>query len=464
MYLYPNPVTNLRFNFNKKIVSVFLIALIIRGILFLNVVSHPQVIFQPDSRMYVSLAQGLRQYGTLCYPDRPEQPDVERVPGYPLFLASIFWLFGENFLAVVMIQIILDSLSCVLVYHLGEAVWRGTGLISGILAALNMGMITYSQFILNDSLFLFIFLLLLLIVLKFIREREWKLGAVLGAGMGIAALIRPVVAYLPLLLIPFFLFYSAIKSEASLGVSTGKAIFIGIIFILTLSPWLIRNYVHYGRFRLTAQSGEHLLQYIVPFVWQYSNGIPFIDGMKRTSREFQGKARKEGLDLTKIAPFEKSDNQVEMAIDYLKKAPKGAIAKAWIFGIIKNLFAPAIIDLSYLLNIERPHFFYTQGKRFFDRALNFVRNIKGFFGWVVVISLITLVLTRLLQLWGLVQALRYRIWDGIFLFMIMLYFLLLSGPVGYAKYRLPIEPILIILMAVGIKELYAKLLDVRGRR
>ena len=157
-----------------KLLVVFSVALLIRGILFLNVINHPQVILQPDSRMYVSLAQGIRQHGTHCYPDKPEHLDVERMPGYPLFLAFFLWSFGGSLLPVVVIQIILDSLSCVLIYHLGETIWKGTGLISGILASLIMGMITYSHFILNDSLFLFIFLILLTVILRFLREPEWK--------------------------------------------------------------------------------------------------------------------------------------------------------------------------------------------------------------------------------------------------------------------------------------------------
>ena len=137
----------------------------------------------------------------------------------------------------------------------------------------------------------------------------------------------------------------------------------------------------------------------------------------------------------------------------LKKEPKIAIIKAWAFGMAKNLFAPAIIDLSYLLNIERPHFFYTEGKTLIDRAWNFIRNMKGFFGWAVIGSLVAMIIFRSLQLWGLILSVWHRRWEGILLFLIPFYFLFISGPVGYAKYRLPFEPLLIVLMAIGIKSL-----------
>ena len=437
----------------KKLLVIFFMALIIRGILFVHVIGHPQVILQPDSRMYVSLAQGLLQHGTFCYPDRPGQPDVERMPGYPLFLALVLWLSGESLLAVLVLQIILDSFSCVLIYYLGEMIQEGVGFLSGVLACFNMGMITYSHFILNDNLFLLIFLVLLVGIFRFLREPEWKTGILLGAGIGIATLIRPVIVYLPLFLIPLFFVYFITKLNITLLVASGKAILVGLIFVLFLSPWLIRNYIHYERIKLTAQSGGYLLQYIVPFVWQYSKGIPFIKGMKRTSREFQEKAEREGFDYKKADVFEVSDFQTGMAIEYLKKEPKIAIIKAWAFGMAKNLFAPAIIDLSYLLNIERPHFFYTEGKTLIDRAWNFIRNMKGFFGWAVIGSLVAMIIFRSLQLWGLILSVWHRRWEGILLFLIPFYFLFISGPVGYAKYRLPFEPLLIVLMAIGIKSL-----------
>jgi len=69
--------------FHRKLVAVFLVAIIFRGILFLNVINHPQVIFQPDSKMYVSLAKGLLEKGSLYSPDRPRHHDVDRMPGYP---------------------------------------------------------------------------------------------------------------------------------------------------------------------------------------------------------------------------------------------------------------------------------------------------------------------------------------------------------------------------------------------
>jgi hypothetical protein len=226
----------------------------------------------------------------------------------------------------------------------------------------------------------------------------------------------------------------------------------------------MRNQAVGGRFQLTSQAGEHLYQYVVPFVWQYSKGIPFIEGMKRANREMALKNEQEGIHWKRLSSFERSERQVEMAIRILKKEPLPAIAKAWGFGMAKNLFAPAAIDLSYLLNVERPHFFYTEGKTLVDRGMNFIRGIKGGFGWVVLGSLVFMPIVRLVQLWGLICLFRKEAWIGGLFVLIIGYFLLVSGPVGYAKYRLPFEPVLIVLLAVSIKEIASRFSVTRLRR
>ena len=448
----------------RKAFAVFLVALVIRGALFAHVLNQPGTMLQPDSSIYISLAKGLIENGSFSNQAISDRPSADRTPGYPFFLAAILWAFRESLVAAVAIQILLDSVSCVMVCKLGEELWEGNGYLSGILASINIGMITYANFILTDSLFVFCFLLTLVVFLGFLRQPSWRLSVILGLTLGIATMVRPVIALLPLVLIPLLAFALVIKHRENFLPAAGRALMIGILFVICLSPWMMRNYLYCGRWSLTAQSGDHLLQYIVPFTWQYSRGVPFIEGMKKTDAAFKEKASKEKLNLGKASPFELSDLKVRMAVDYLRKEPKTAIAKAWFFGMVKNLFAPAIIDFSYLLNIERPHFFYTEGKTTLERAWNFVKGMRGWFGWAVIGSMMLLVVSRILQLWGLVQVSRRKPWEGFLLFLFIVYFLIVSGPVGYAKYRLPLEPILIVLLSVGLRDIYGRWIKRFGGR
>ncbi len=450
----------------RKWLIVFVVAAVVRGLLFLQVLDRPDVVFQPDSRMYAELAEGIRQHGSLVYPDRPGRPDMERMPGYPLFLAFLLTVFSGSFLGVVAVQALLDSVSCVLVGMLGERVRAGVGLLAGLLAALNLNMVTYSLFVLNDSLFLLIFLAGTLLFLRFMEQPAWRMGAAAGVLLGLATLVRPVLFYFPLFLVPFLWAYLVWGKRVSPVRSIGHVLVLAAAFAVLVVPWLARNQALGGRFQLTAQAGEHLSQYVVPFVWQYSKGIPFIEGMKTMNRDMALEAEKEGLDWNSLGPFEQSDRRVAMAIRILKEEPVGAIAKAWAFGMVKNLFAPALVDLSYLLSVERPHFFYTEGKTLLDRGVNFIRGMKGWFAWAMLLGLVLMPVLRLVQAWGLVAVLRERGkgWTSLLLVLIIGYFLLVSGPVGYAKYRMPFEPVLIVLLAVGLKEIAVRFPITRLRR
>lgn len=436
-----------------KVLAVLLAALAIRFLLFTGIMDRPRVMLQPDSGMYISLARGLVDHGRFCYQIRPDQAAVDRMPGYPLAIAAFLWVFGGSLLPLVVFQIILDSLSCAVLYHVAESFQKGWGLPCGILAALNVNMITYAHFILNDSIFLFCFLVLLLVMLRLLRDPSWRGYAILGAGMGLTVYIRSVIIYLPIFLGPFFFMHQFLCRKTRLLVAAARVIIMVLAFSVILSPWLARNYAHYGRFKLASQEGEHFLQYILPFVWQYSRGIPFIEGLKQANRDFSERMKTEGVRIEKLDPFELSDLQVRTATDYLRQEPKSAILKAWIVGMAKNLFSPALVDMSNLLDIKRPHFFYTEGVTPFERARNFIRSSGGLFGTALLVGLFLTALFRVIQVGGCIHTIRRNLWTGGLLTLIVAYFLLLSGPVGYAKYRLPFEPVLILWLIAGISSL-----------
>ena len=446
----------------SKLLVIFFLALTIRSFFFLQLLDHPEVVKQPDSGEYISLANGLLQHGSFCHIDKPGDPNVMRMPGYPVFLSSVLWLFHGSLLAAVIIQIVLDSLSCVLISYLGELIQKNVGFLCGILATVNMGMITYSHFILTDSLFIFVLVVLLIFLFRFMQESTWRIAAILAFTMGLAVYVRSVALYLPVIILIFLFLYLIIEKGFTLLKTAGRILFIALIFVSLLSPWYVRNHIHYGRFQLMAQSGAHMLKYVVPFIWQYSKAISFMEGMKRTEEAFSEEIEKQGIDLKKISPFERSDLQVELAIDFIKKEPVSAIMKAFVFGMAKNVFAPAIIDLSYLLKVKRPHFFNTKGNTFIERTRNFIRNMEGFFSFAVMGSMGIMIVVRTLQLWGFISLVHRRTWHGLCLFLTILYFLLVSGPVGYAKYRLPFEPLLVVLLGIGINLLYVKLTVLRG--
>src|SRR5450755_280919 len=79
-----------------------------------------------DSRIYADLATNWLQHGVYGQTQTVQQvtrivPTDTRLPGYPAFLAVMFWVFGAgNFKAVLLMQILVDLATCLLVADIGR--------------------------------------------------------------------------------------------------------------------------------------------------------------------------------------------------------------------------------------------------------------------------------------------------------------------------------------------------------
>src|SRR6185369_6175890 len=76
-----------------------------------------------DGRFYSQIARNLIDHrGYSGEDEEPFVPTYVRVPGYPVFIAGVYWIFGRNNdTAVRIIQVVLDTLTCWLVALLAVA-------------------------------------------------------------------------------------------------------------------------------------------------------------------------------------------------------------------------------------------------------------------------------------------------------------------------------------------------------
>ncbi len=70
-----------------------------------------------DSRLYADIAKNWLQHGIYGITNSGTiMPTLSRLPGYPAFLAAVFWLFGiDNFRAVLVLQVLFDLATCFLI-------------------------------------------------------------------------------------------------------------------------------------------------------------------------------------------------------------------------------------------------------------------------------------------------------------------------------------------------------------
>ena len=116
-----------------------------------------------DSRIYADLATNWLQHGIYGQTQggHPEKqiilPTDARLPGYPAFLAGIFWLFGAgNFRAVLLTQILAGLATCLIVADLARrAVSECAARIAFVLAALCPFLANYAAAELTETLEIF---------------------------------------------------------------------------------------------------------------------------------------------------------------------------------------------------------------------------------------------------------------------------------------------------------------------
>ncbi len=168
-----------------------------------------------------------------------------RPPVYSLFLSLVYFLFGkENLLAVRIVQALISSCTCLVVYLLAKRLFTATAArISMAACAIYPFFIYYSGAALTETLFIFILSLVMLALSA--RRFAW---AGLLFGLGILCRAELIVFFFLALAGTFV----ALRGRKALR----GAIVMAAITGATLAPWTLRNYrVFHAFVPLTTMSG-----------------------------------------------------------------------------------------------------------------------------------------------------------------------------------------------------------------
>ena len=168
-------------------------------------------------------------------------------PGYIYFIVVILKLFHEKIFFIKLIQILLSTISAYFIYLLGKKTFNKTvGLLSAFIFSTYPTLIAFTHYLYPETLYIFLLIVIMYLLTAFSFNKRKSYLLVAGLSLGLASLVKSVIFYfLPLIIIWFFL-----VSEKKL-----KAFFMSTaIFLIAcasiISPWTIRNYYIYDRFLL----------------------------------------------------------------------------------------------------------------------------------------------------------------------------------------------------------------------
>jgi tetratricopeptide (TPR) repeat protein len=180
-------------------------------------------------------------------------------PLYPYFMALIYSIFGHDFYLLFLIQIIIGSFSCVLIYLIAQKIFsRPVAVISAIIAALYGMFIFYDGLIMIETISMFLNLMFVWSLLLFYEKPGgWKIFLA-GLWLGLSIIARPnILLVIPLILVWIFMERSRLSPPVKKA-GPGVWLFMAVFLLgtgLVISTVTLRNVFVDKDFVLVTSSG-----------------------------------------------------------------------------------------------------------------------------------------------------------------------------------------------------------------
>jgi hypothetical protein len=224
-----------------------------------------------DSLLYGALAKNLLLHGryAFSFANGHLSPTLIRLPGYPLFLALCFRVFGiENYYSAALVQIFLELLGCLLLAEFAGRIApprlaSGARLATLWLAALCPFTASYTVVPMPETLTLFAIALALWAMARLHHRTRWGTALCFTFAITLAALLRPDGALVAVALAPALVI--GLRRAHSAAISPQKLLRLVLVCILlALAPfgaWTARNWQVFHVFqplapRLATDPGE----------------------------------------------------------------------------------------------------------------------------------------------------------------------------------------------------------------
>jgi 4-amino-4-deoxy-L-arabinose transferase-like glycosyltransferase len=200
-------------------------------------------------------------------------PEYFRVPGYPVFLASVFAVTGYSTQAALAVQVVLAGLTCVLLYLIGTSLHsRALGFISAILMILNLKAGIHAGQITSEVFFTFVLVLCLYSAWLFWNERSVRFAVLCAATFMALSLTRPIGLHLTVLFAIVTAFHFRNRRTWALVSIPLLAV------ILSLQAWSYRNYVHSGVWAVTSNETITIGLWYPATIWAHAHNREYRDG------------------------------------------------------------------------------------------------------------------------------------------------------------------------------------------
>ena len=419
---------------------VFVLYVGIRLVPFFSTFDNTSRFFLADSYQYNLLGVNIAQHG--YYTPNGGEPGLSRAPGYPVYLAAVYKIFGVKPAIALFLQIVLSGLIPLFLFMNAELLFsKRVARIAAALSIVEPVSIIYANILYSETLFVIFLLISTYFFIKSLKNKNTTALFVSAITAGIGAYFRSVILYLPLAYAFMYISVSWLSFKDRIKYALGIVLITG----LTALPWITRNYI------VDRYKGFCSIQDINLYNWRAAGVIADIEHLPL--REVQDRLKQAvppGLSLANKYQFLR-----DKAISVIIRHPY-AYLKVMMKGSVIMLLSPERYAVFKLADIK-PRFLgmMWQGHSI-HQALNMLMSDPVVVSSVVLYQLLfTIIIGLLIAIGMLIIAGEGFIKELLIMLFIIAYFVAVSaGPEAEPRFRLPVLPYMLIIAAFALSSLF----------
>jgi 4-amino-4-deoxy-L-arabinose transferase-like glycosyltransferase len=265
---------------NPVLLVILAAALIIR--LAVALITRQRHLISPDTVTYVRMAHDLSGY--LHLHNTAFATGLQRTPIYPLFLTAVFKITGNSIRWAAAIQAVIGTGLVYLTWRLTTIILpnsRWAPLAAAAIIAIDPVSIAYTVAILAEVLFAVLLTGGLILWIEGIRNRSTSKLVTAGLIWAAATLTRPVLLYMPLLLVIAALITERERWRALLP---ALALFL-VAFVVPVGGWALKNRAQTGVTMVSSIQGYNVLEFRAAGAVEEAKGIPLTRAQAEVTAE-----------------------------------------------------------------------------------------------------------------------------------------------------------------------------------
>jgi 4-amino-4-deoxy-L-arabinose transferase-like glycosyltransferase len=449
---------------NLNIYIIGAIYIVINAVLLTNTPYDIHLLKGADAASWYKPALALLKYGAFVTLDDPTILQTYRTPLYPIFEAFMLFIGGGNNISIIIGQIVLLWFTGIIAYKIIERIFPGKGIVALALVIFNPNTLGTSHLIQSDTLYMFMVTTTLCCLILYGSRRNFRLSAIVGLLFGLTCLVRPSGQYLMLLLPVIYIIIGLVqKDKQRLVFHFYHGILSTIVALIIVFPWAQHN--------ANAGWGYNLATAEIEVVYFRDNVIyleSILNDSSLNDAEKKIEEKEQDYILTYADEWQlmSKQNKLLMLSLYYKKQlltyDYNIILKGFVESWIGFFGAGGAVNLHNILELDGKRsiqLMSSAGERLsrVDAVISTLSELNLTALFISLLSFLYVVTLRIFGLIGLIAMVKNKEYGlSLILTGAVTYFMLISLFVGNSRYRLPIEPVLIVMAVYGFSIVFKK--------